>query len=208
MALNDQIGDCTIAGKVHCDEIVATVLGQSYTYPGDQAVSDAYYGLTGGKDTGLDLATVIQAWSSPAGLLGSRIIGAASIDVADYDLLQQALYSFGFLYAGVQLPTTAESQFPGVWHNVATGQPIEGGHCIILNGGETVNLGGKLGALPALDLVTWGDETACTEGWWKNFGDEAWVVVPEAYQQANHDALQSIDVAQLQADVAALQAAK
>jgi hypothetical protein len=207
MALNNTIGDCTIAGKVHCDQIVATILGQTYTYPGDAAVQSAYFGLTGGGDTGLDLATVIQAWSSPSGLLGSQIIAAASIDVSDYELLQQAIYSFGFLYVGVQLPTTADTEFPGVWHTVATGQPIEGGHCIILNGSKTVDLGGEIGVRPALDLVTWGAETACTQGWWGDFGDEAWVVVPAAYETANHNALQSLDLAQMKADVAALQAA-
>jgi hypothetical protein len=33
------------------------------------------------------------------------------------------------------------------------------------------------------------------------------VVIPEAYETANHDALSSVDLAQMKADIAALQAA-
>ncbi|HXY43172.1 MAG TPA: hypothetical protein VEH29_03205 [Acidimicrobiales bacterium] len=216
MAENDTYGDCTIAGKVHCDEVVATVLQQPYTYPGDAAVLAGYCQLLGCTvqqlesdpqqyDTGLDLATVIQAWSAPGGFLGSQIVGAASIDKSDYELLQQALYSFGFLYVGVQLPTTAQTQFPGLWHNVSTGQPIEGGHCIVLNGAQTT-----VGLAPThegLNLITWGADIECTEAWWGNFGEEAWCVIPAAYEAAKHDALTSIDLTAMKADIAALQAA-
>ncbi len=203
MALNDQLGDCTIAGKVHLDEIVANLLGQPYTYPGDDAVKAAYFGLTGGPDSGLELSTVIKAWSSPAGLLGTKLAGAATIDVKDEDLMAEALFNFGALYVAVNLPESAENQFNAdlPWTLGGNEQP-EGGHCVVLNAAQSLTTSGR--TVGDFGVVTWGAETACTDNWWRDFAAEAWVLIPESLVQAGRDAVQALDLAEMRSDVAQL----
>lgn len=203
MALNDSLGDCTIAGKVHLDEIVASILGEAFTYPGDAAVKEAYFGLTGGPDSGLELSTVIKAWSGANGLLGTRLAGAATIDIRDEELMAQALFNFGALYVAVNLPDSAENQFNDdhPW-TLGGNESPEGGHCVVLNAAGNLSTSGWM--VGDFGVVTWGAETACTDNWWRMFGAEAWVVVPESFVTANKDCVQSLDLDQMQADVKSL----
>lgn len=202
MAGNDQVGDCAIAGLVHLEQIQAKIAGTSYTYPGDQAVLDSYFSLTGGQDTGLQLAQVIGAWSSRAGLLGSRCVAAAAIDCHDEELMARALYSFGALYVGVALPSSAEAQFEShhPWTLGGDMRPV-GGHCVLLSGA------GSLRVLPShrqvgdFAVVTWGAETEATDNWWRYFGDQAFVVVTETMADSGHDAVRSLDLAEMRAAV-------
>lgn len=203
MALNDQLGDCTIAAKVHIDQIVASLLGTAYTYPGDAAVRAAYLGLTGGQDTGLELSTVIKAWSSSEGLLGTTLAGAATIDVSDEELMAQAMYNFAALYVAVNLPESAERQFEDdrPWVLGGDEQP-EGGHCVALNAAESLAVSGR--TVGDFGVVTWGDETACSDNWWLKFGVEAWVLIPESLAASGRDAVEALDLAEMRADVAQL----
>jgi hypothetical protein len=221
MADNDTYGDCTVAGWVHAATTTASVLNQTYTYPGDAAVLAGYAQLLGCTvaqlendpsqyDVGLDLATVVSAGSAAGGFLGFEIAGAAAINAyTDFNLLRSALYSFGFLYVGVNLPSIAQTQFPNTWHLNGNNNPIEGGHCIVLNGATPTVLAAppsplELTKLPGFNLVTWGADIECTENWWRHFGDEVWVLIPQAFVTANHDAVQSLDIAQMKADLATL----
>ncbi len=209
MALNDVYGDCTVAGVVHAAQIQADVVGAPYVYPGDAAVQEAYFALTGGKDSGLVLSAVVGAWTK--GVLGSKLVGAATIDIRDEKLMAQALYNFGCLYVGVALPYSAETQFnDGIPWQLGGPPNMAGGHCVVLNGCSTVkvhNAAGTVRTVGDFNLVTWGAETAATDGWWRYYGSEAWVLIPEVYVRAGHDALRSIDLVQMRADLRALSAA-
>jgi hypothetical protein len=202
MADNDRLGDCTIAGIIHYAQIAAAICGVNYTYPGDAVTESFYYGLTGGSDTGLELSQVISAVSKP-NPLGFEIVGAATVNISDYDLLQTVLWNFGALYLAVDLPESAESDFsqrlPWILTN-SPGNPI-GGHCIVANGTEP-----DLPTNPPLndklfDIITWADKTECDLPWWLQYGVQAIVLLPKWYVTAKHDALQHLDEAHMLADL-------
>ena len=48
-ALNNQLGDCTIAGAVHLDQAGALVVDEPWTYCGDGVTRSTYMGLTAGR---------------------------------------------------------------------------------------------------------------------------------------------------------------
>lgn len=195
MALNDELGDCTIAGVVHVLQLCYAAVGQTFDYPGDDAVRETYFGLTGGQDSGLDETVVLNAWMA-GGLFGTKILGWAPIDVHDHNMLVTALYNFGHLYLGGDIPNDAETQFEdGGWWTLEPGHnPGVGGHCFV---GAGANARG-------FDDVTWGDEDGFTSNWWRAYGTNAYVVFPELFADAGHGPLASINANQLRADLKAV----
>ena len=204
MACNDRLGCCTIAGIVHAAQIWASIAGVSYTYPGDAVVEAFYFQLTGGPDSGLMLSTVISACSQP-NPLGFQLIGAATLDINDYPLMRQALYNFGCLYWSFEVPASAEQDFADdkPWTLLSPpDQNILGGHCTVANGTAR-----EFGGLPKdprgnlYDHVTWAAQTEMTQGFYQYYGGQTYLLVPQWYADVKHDALQSLDSSQMQADL-------
>ena len=211
MADNDSIGDCTIAGIVHAAQIWAEIAGVSYTYPGDAVVSDFYFSLTGGPDSGLMLSQVISACSQE-NPLGFQIVGAATIDINDYALMRQAMYNFGCLYWSFLVPQSAETDFSEdkPWTLLSPpDQNILGGHCTVANGTQR-----EFGGLPKdpkgnlYDQVTWAEQTEMTQGFYQYYGQQTYLLVPKWYVDAGHDALQHLDQSAMQADLQEFQNAR
>jgi hypothetical protein len=203
LACNDRLGDCTCAGWVNGAEISAEISGVSYVYPGDNAVEVGYFSLTDGEDTGLQLTQVIKAGSKPGGFLGLEVVGAASVDIHDFDLVKTVLYNFGWLYLAFALPQSAEDDFaqglPWRVSNPAS-EPV-GGHCVVGNGTKPV-LAKKLSVgLNLLDLESWGSLTECSEDFWKVYGLQAFVLVPKWYVTQGHDAVQHLNQAAMLDDL-------
>jgi hypothetical protein len=192
MALNDQLGDCTIAGVIHMLQLAYAEIGEVFEYPGDQAVRDTYFQLSGGADTGLVEHQVLQTWMRD-GLFGNKISAYAPIDIKNRTEMAAACFNFGSVYLGVEMPPSAEKQFEfnQPWHIV--GQPEEpvGGHCIVATGMN--NLG--------IDHITWGATESMTWEWWETYGSEAWVVIPEIFVEADHGPVWDIDILTLQHDL-------
>jgi hypothetical protein len=192
MAANDQYGDCTIAGVIHMLQLVYAEMGEVFKYPGDQEVIDTYLRLSGGVDSGLVIVNVLKEWMTN-GLFGTKIAGWAPVNVHNWDHMKVAAYAFGGLYVGVEMPAEAEQQFEAGqnWHiDENTASPV-GGHCVTISGFNS------FGA----DIQTWGAETACTQNWWKTFGSEAYVVIPEIFVEKGHGPLANFDISKLQADL-------
>jgi hypothetical protein len=203
MACNDRIGDCTLAGVVHMAQIAAMLCNVDYVYPGDNAVENLYYNMTGGQDTGLTLTQVLTGLSTGDGLLGFKIVGVATVDIADFGLVERSLFNFGFLYNGLALPEVAESDFEQYlpWRlTTPPGQPI-GGHCTVNNGTKN-DLSVEVGAnTRLLDTVTWASDTEMTQDFFQHYCQNAYVLLPEWYVTAGHDAVQHLDQAHMLADL-------
>jgi hypothetical protein len=161
--------------------------------PQEQQVIAAYLKLTGGQDTGLVESQVLKRWMS-SGLWNNRIVGYAPVNVHSLDALRQAIAYFGGVYVGIQVPTNAQDQFrAGQPWTLVSGwaqQPIEGGHAIPLLGYDD----------QWLYAITWGAVQKVAWDWWSAYGDEAWVILSEEYQNAGK--ADGIDVAALKADLA------
>jgi hypothetical protein len=204
--LNDQIGDCTIAGAGHMLGAMAVYGGHEEPLFSDAEITTAYSAVSGyvpgdsSTDNGADMQTVLQYLAS-VGLTDTtgkvhKVAGYAAFgSPADEVLLAQVLDVFGSVYVGVSLPEYAEQEF-------AAGQPwnwqpnaqIAGGHCIVL---QKRSVGGT----GVLDYITWGAVQKATRSFQYNFAEEAWAVVSQDWLTANGDSIEGLDLEQLISDL-------
>ena len=211
MAVNDSLGDCTIAGVIHLLQIVFSVLGQTFAYPGDEAVAAYYWKLCGVQPQsaddpgpGLDMLTVIDDGLAN-GWFGVPIVAYGQLEVTNWLELVTAAYNFGVVYLAVDLPQSAESDFSEHKLWTPSGSGI-GGHCITGSGdtglatyaGE-LHENRRVTSQALLDTETWGDETAFTEAWWRRYGQQAFVIIPKPFVDAGHGPLANVNVATLEA---------
>jgi hypothetical protein len=140
--LNDQLGDCVIAGIAH---VVGTLRGNSgaapFLYSNDEIV--ALYSAIGGyvpgdasTDQGCNEQTALNYWQNNGAPAGSthRIVGWIAVNPADPTEFRTALWLFENLYFGMELPdpwinpAPASSNF--VWDVAGPADP-NNGHCVV-----------------------------------------------------------------------------
>jgi hypothetical protein len=192
MALNDKEGDCTIAGIIHLLQLQYAEIGETFTYPGDAETQSTYYSFTGGQDTGCVETDVLSKWAGD-GLFGTKAAAWVPVNPRDEAEMKAAIYLFGGLYLGVELPGNAEQQFENhePWHlTIPKASPV-GGHCIVASGYNR----------QGMDIITWGQETSATWDWSDYYCSEAYAVIPQAFVEADHGPVYKIDILQLQADL-------
>jgi len=192
MALNNQFGDCVVAGHVHLSQATAQENDGSYVYPGDAAAKVEYFNLTGGADTGLVESTFLSTAKS-APILGSQVDVFCPFDFTNVEHTKSAIYLFGGVFLGVSLPQSAENQFPGKW-TVVPGSPIIGGHCIVAIGYDE----------EGVFIVTWGTVIKATWEWFEKYVDEAYAVLYTEQVEKNRGPLATFNIDQLRADIEAL----
>jgi hypothetical protein len=192
MALNDTYGDCTIAGVIHMLQLAYAEIGEVFDYPGDEAVKNEYFKLSGGADNGLVEHDVLQAWMKD-GLFGTRISAYAPVNIKNHNEMAAAIYLFGSVYLGVEMPPNAETQFEThqPWHINGTPEQPAGGHCVVATGCNRFGL----------DIITWGATESMTWQWWDTYASEAWVVIPEAFVELDHGPIWNVNINALQEDL-------
>lgn len=186
---NDQLGDCTIAGAAHLRMANAAENNEPLPTFTTNEVESIYLGLTGGQDTGLNEAQVLQTWST-SGLFGSTIAGYAPVDHRNASELRSVVAAFGGSYLGVVVPAPAQQQFaagqPWDLTGTAADRQIEGGHCVPAVGYDDY----------FVYVVTWGAIQKATWPWMATYLEEAWAVVTPEDDLVDHDAL-AADLARL-----------
>ena len=174
---NDQYGDCTMAAAAHMIQSWDAQTSEADPVPSEQQVVNEYFQLSGGQDTGLVESDVLKTWQH-TGLWGNTAVAYAPVNVHSLTALQQTIALFGGVYAGIQVPANAETQFqagnpwtldPG-WQQ----QQIVGGHAIPLLGYDA----------DWIYAITWGTVQKVAWDWWSTYADEAWAVLPHQYQEA------------------------
>ena len=180
MFMNDQLGDCAIAGSI--EEIRLVNAERNVTVPfSDKTAVVNYSAITGynpedpSTDGGTDVHELYD-FRKKYGLVddaGNRhkIVAYAGLTPGDFDELVQALYLFTTVGIGIQVPSYAQDQFGagGPW-DVEPGSPeIEGGHYIpvVSRDGDTV------------DIFTWGGRIAMTKAFYNEFNTVAVVAFTE-----------------------------
>lgn len=178
MYLNDQLSDCGEAGAGHAVQAITAQAGTLVTPSGDDIL--ALYEQTAGykpsdpsTDKGTNLQDLLTWWSQNE--WGSvRVSAFAELRRWDASAMRACLYYFGTVYAGVNFPKGAMTQFQAGkhWH-VIPGDTSDGGHCIVLEDVE-----------PGTDMytwITWGAKQRSNRAWWWTYAEEAWVVLtPQA----------------------------
>ena len=186
---NDRYGDCTMAGVAHLISAWDAEVTEDDLVPTSDEVVSEYFALTGGQDTGLNEADVLQAWQK-SGLFGHQIAAYAPVDPSNIVEVQQAVAFYGACYLGINCPESAQEQFAEdqPWTYVP-GSLIEGGHCIVALGYTS----------SALLCATWGGIAEVTYPFLSHFMDESWAIISDQFVEAGKGPL--LDLAALQADL-------
>ena len=208
MYLNNQLGDCVIAGMAHLVGVFTGNAGDPLAvYSSNQII--ALYSAIGGyvpghpnTDHGCDEQTALNYWQqhgAPTQSGAHEIAGWISVDGNDETEYRTALWLFENLYFGLELPNAWINPFPKapgfVW-NVA-GPPIAtNGHCVVGVGytpkGVTICTWGILGLMTDAAIAKY----ATTVG----AGELYTVVSHDALEKATEKAPNGFDWSQLVAD--------
>jgi hypothetical protein len=210
MYLNDTLGDCTIAGEGHMFGALSRYgLGTEAIF--SDAVIQATYSRVGGyvpgdpsTDQGCMMIDVL-ADAKANGITDTaghvhKVAGSARLgNPANELLLGQVLDVFGSAYVGINCQASIQTEFadnePFTW---TRGEPIEGGHCIVLQRRRPAStVGGGV-----LDYVTWGALASATVGFQAHAAEEVWAVVTEDWLKTNGFSVSGMNLAQLLSDMA------
>jgi hypothetical protein len=202
---NDTVGDCVIAAILHFIMMIEAIAGNPITFTTEQAIA-LYSAITGydpsqtdangnnPTDQGTSWTAALAYWLKN-GIYGYKILGWASFDYKDPLKIDQAIDLFGAALVGTAVTASMETQFSEgqPWNAPFTGG-VQGLHGIPNTGY------GHVGR----SHVTWGatqkEDLTMPTNW-----DEAYVVItPGWLAKANQTPL-GIDLATLQADLAAIQ---
>jgi len=189
---NDEYGDCVMAATAHLIAAWDSEVSESDPVPtGDEVVAE-YLSLTGGADTGLNEANVLQTWHR-AGLFGRQIAGYAPVDPRDVIGIHQAVAFYGGALFGIQVPESAQVQFQaGEPWTYDPESPILGGHAIAPLGYDS----------QFVYCATWGGVAPVTYPFLAALLDEVWAIIPAQFVEAGKGP--SLDLVTLQRDLASL----
>lgn len=196
MLLNDQLGDCTVAGAGHIAQQVNWYGRDQDSSVTDQDTLTAYEAISGYKpgqpatDVGATLQSALNYWRK-TGLSGNKIAAFAQIKVTDLATIQMCIARFGSVYCGMWMPQSAMDQFDaGKPWIVAKRSANLGGHCVPLMAYDS----------DSFACVTWGRVQPMTVAFFKAQFDEVWVPIDLDWMRANGVSPAGIDTAALNSD--------
>jgi hypothetical protein len=143
--LNDQLGDCVIAGGYHVEGVATgNATGTPFIATAAELIKD--YGAIGGydpkdpnTDQGCDEHLALQYWTSHGFANGTKLLGWLDLDATNQQQVQVAMWLFENLFFGVALPDGWVDPFPSAdgftWD---VGVPdFNNGHCFVGVGYDT-----------------------------------------------------------------------
>ena len=198
---NDTYGDCVVAATGHMIGRWTANAGKEVVFP-EKTITDLYFKLTGGADSGLYLLTMLNYWRKH-GVGNTAPIGAyLQFNPRSQVEWNYATYLFGGAYLAFDLPLTAKTQIknnqpwdvvdpslkgdsePGSW----------GGHCI--GSGKYASYGRV--------VDTWGLEQPCTNAFIGTYCSEAYVILTLDWFNAGHKTPLGFDWKTMTADLTAV----
>jgi hypothetical protein len=135
MLLNDQLGDCTIAGAMHTIMGWSVNTGTSVQFADKDALAyyekfDGYDPSDPSSDAGGVLLDVLNAWRTQ-GINGHKVSAFASVAPTSITEVKQVIALFGPLYCGLSFPNSAMGA--PQWQ-LTRDTSIAGGHCVVMIG--------------------------------------------------------------------------
>jgi hypothetical protein len=210
MLLNDQLGSCVIAAMGHMvQQWTFFASGGTNMRTMTDAEALAAYEAIGGydpndphTDQGCDMLTALNYWRNTGIMVGGeldKIGGFVAVDPTNLLEVRQAIWMFGNLFTGVQLPVAVQGAddwtVPDGGIYSSSGQPGSwGGHCIpnMAESPET------------LSCITWAERLKMSHNFLLDYADEAYAVLSADWFNAQGDAPPGFDLAALKKDIAAL----
>lgn len=181
---NDQIGDCTCAAVGHMIEAWSRAASRVCTIIPNSAVLKAYEDIAGyvpgddSTDAGANELDVLNYWRK-TGVGDHHISAFVGVDPKNINHVKQAMFLFGGLYIGLDLPASAQDQ--NIW-DVPPEGPIGDGE-VGSWGGHAVNAVRYDAAGPT--VVTWGMLVRMTWAFWMTYCAEAWAILTPDWIEAN-----------------------
>ena len=211
MYLNDQLGDCVIAGIAHLEGVFTTLETGKPTIFTPGQITLMYENIGGYKpgdpssDQGCDEQTALSYWARHGFAYSAhRIFGYLVLDATNKDQVALASYLFGNLFFGLEMPdawiTPAPAGSGFIWDVAGPPNP-QNGHCVV---------SAKASNAQGVNIVTWGMHGTMTwnavaeYGAHKNGGEVYTVLTKEIIAQAKATAPNGFNWSQLQADFKAI----
>ena len=187
---NDTKGDCTIAALAHAITLYHGLIGKKKVIMSPAAVLKLYFHLTGGVDSGLNEADVLNYWRQNK-VDGDEILAYVSIDPKNHTHIEQAIQIFGGVYIGFQVQQNCVQEFDA--HQPWIPGPLTNdGHAVFAVGYDN----------SGVTVLTWGNTQQGTWGWWDECVDEAYAILPP--EAKNPGFATGFNFAQLQTDLQAV----
>ena len=180
MMLNASLGCCTIATAGHLRMgWKQSSTGSTIVVP-DSAILTAYEAVsgynpaTGANDDGAAVIDVLNYWQD-TGIDGNKIAGYVAIDPTNQLEVMQAIYLFGGVYAGVNLPQSAETE-------TSQGRPWDWDFWSLVIGGHAIPyLAYGAGGVTA---ITWGAAQDATWSFVQHRTEELYAIVDDDFFDA------------------------
>lgn len=145
--LNDQFGDCVIAGKYHTCGMMDASDGAPVRTGPDSEVKSQYVRICGPNDAGCVITDVLDECVAGRFMVGGKpfpVDGYCKLDWTNKDLARVAMYLLGPLTLGINLPNDWTTK--NVWD--VTSSRIVGGHDVSTAGynanGPTISSWGRI----------------------------------------------------------------
>lgn len=205
MALNDQLGCCTVATAVHMIHgwTEAAQGGPGVLIP-DSEVVRVYSAISGyipGRpetDNGAYVLNLLKYWKNQ-GIGGHRIAGFVAFNHRDVIQARAAVWLFGGAYLGVALPKTAQGKKLWAVEDPALVGPAAPGSW----GGHATHVDGYTGEY--LFDITWAERIRMSWAFWFDYVDEAYAILSEDWiDKITKKAPSGFDYAQLAQDLVAV----
>jgi hypothetical protein len=210
MLLNDQLGDCVIAAMGHMAQQWSYFAsnGAAMRVMSDQEALAAYEAIGGynpsdpSTDQGCDMLTALNYWRNHGIMVGGtldKIGGFVEVDPSSPAEVKEAIWLFGNLFTGVQLPVSAQGEnawtVPDGGIYGSQGQPGSwGGHCIPCDAESPITL----------TCITWAERLKMSHNFFADYCDEVYAVLSADWIGKQGKAINGFNLAQFQADLANL----
>ena len=211
--LNDQIGDCVPAAMAHqIEQWTYLAKGEANrTALSNQQVLWLYEKLGGYipgnplTDNGVVMLDALRYWRN-AGVFGNKIQAFASVDLTNYTEVRQAIWLFGNIFLGIQLPLSAQQ---GDMWTVPVDGPIGdgapgswGGHCVPVTAYHVrPNPTSDVANRKTYTVITWGQAMKMSHNFMTTYGDEAYVLLDLGWLQSSGKSVGGFDLGTLQNDL-------
>lgn len=195
--LNDDIGDCTIAALGHAIQIWTLNLAGEITVP-DADILAAYENWCGydpsdpSTDQGGIELDVLNSWRN-SNLAGHKLLAYADPSPNTKLHIQQAIYLFGGVYIGLNVPQSAMDQLNAgqPWTVAPDDGGILGGHAVFVPAYDA----------DGLTCITWGLPQKMTWDFWNAYCDESHALLSQDWLSSKNLDPTGVNLAQLQNDL-------
>lgn len=202
MMLNDQFGDCTMAGLGHAVEVWSRFAGGLERVVSDAAIRRAceeFNAFNGAVEQDVLAQAVTGGFPLDAtGNERTNLTAIFELDPRNPADLRRAIYECGVVYLGLTCPAyLLDGDVPAVWD--VAGPPTNDGHCVVAAGYDQSS--------GLTRIVSWGARYDLTDRFIAAYVDEAYALVSPLWLEAGGSTPLGMTAAELEAQVSLLRRA-